>query len=107
MSKLSPLQIVKRDFNSKAALVDQLVSRLERFEDEEADAFRARLMSVSNKKLLKLNAASKRVESEFGDKEKLVDAIVSLKFTKPNADYKTRLMRHQISRLLDLHGSLS
>ena len=77
MSKLSPLQIVKRDFQSKENLVDNLVSRLERFEDEEEGAFRERLLLVSNRKLLKLHKAATKVEA-FGGKEKLVDAIVDL-----------------------------
>jgi hypothetical protein len=107
MSKLSPLQTIKRDFNSKKDLVDKLVGAVERFEDEDDAAFRSRLMSVSNKKLLRLHATSQRVASEFGTKEKLVDAIVTLKFSKSNDDFKTKLMGYRIGRLLDLHSSLA
>jgi hypothetical protein len=107
MSNLSPLQIIKRDFESKKGLVDKLVGQLERFEDEDDAAFRARLMSVSNKKLLRLHATAQRVSNDFGSKENLVDAIVTLKFSKPNNDFKTKLMGHHVGRLLDLHTSLS
>lgn len=107
MAKLSPLQIVKRDFGSKEKLVDKLAgSIIERIEGEGDDDFRQRLLSISNKKLLRLNAVSTRVSSDFGGKEGLVDAIVGMKFTKPNADYKTKLMTFKITRLVDLHDSL-
>ena len=65
MSKPSPLQRVKSEYGSKENLVDQLVSKLERFDDEGADEFKVRLMRVSNKKLLRLMSVQQRFESEF------------------------------------------
>ncbi len=104
----TPLQRVKKQFGSKEALVDQLVDQLERKDGENGDDFRMRLLSVSNKKLLRLHAINSRVVEEFRGKEGLVDRIVALKFThgKGDADYKTKLMSYQITRLLDVHDSL-
>ena len=106
MAKQSPLQIVKARFESKAKLASQLAGMLESGEDESAEAFEARLAGISNKKLLRLHAAATRLKNDFGGKEALVDAIVNLKFGKANADYKAKLMTHNLTRLLDLHGSL-
>ena len=108
MSKPTPLQRVKSTYGSKESLVDQLVDRLERFDDEGTDAFRARLMQVSNKKLLRLMDVQTRLESEFGNKETLVDRIIQFKNPKQANDqpFKTKLMGYRITRLLDLHDSL-
>lgn len=107
MAKASPLQQVKASFGGKEQLVDAIVSLgLEHREGEDAQAFRQRLLTVSNGKLLRLHARQSRLKSDFGGKESLVDAIVGMKFTKPNNDYKVKLMSQQITRLLDLHDSL-
>ncbi len=107
MAKQSPLQIVKEKFGSKEKLVEALVNTLEKNDGESAEDFQARLLSVSNKKLLRLHATQERVSSEFGNKETLVDKIVALKFDKPNADYKAKLMKYRVTRLLDLHTSFA
>ncbi len=107
MAKLSPLQVVKRDHGTKDALVDKLVDRAERYDDESGDEFRTRLRRVSNKKLLRLNAATDRLAAEFSGKDALIDAIAALKFPgKGNPDYRSSLVAHRVTRLLDLHDSL-
>jgi hypothetical protein len=52
----TPLQTVKEKFGSKEQLVSQLVSKLEAQEGESKDEFKARLLTVSNRKLLRLHA---------------------------------------------------
>ena len=52
----TPLQTVKEKFGSKEQLVSQLVSKLEALEGESKDDFKARLLTVSNRKLLRLYA---------------------------------------------------
>ncbi|MBH23137.1 MAG: hypothetical protein CMH57_01500 [Myxococcales bacterium] len=108
MSKPSPLQRVKSEYGSKENLVDQLVSKLERFDDEGADEFKVRLMRVSNKKLLRLMSVQQRFESEFGDKGTLVERIISYKNPKQANDqpFKEKLLSYRVTRLLDLHDSL-
>jgi hypothetical protein len=106
MSNLSPLQIVKRDFGSKDALVEKLVDRVERYDDESSDDFRRRLRAVSNRKLLRLNAASDRLERDFTNKEGLVAAIVGLQAKgKGDGDRGAALSTQRVTRLLDLHDS--
>ena len=109
MIKQNPIERVKREFQSKEDLVDRLVDRLERGEDETTEDFRTRLRTVSNRKLLRLWDIANRLDAEFGNKEALVDALVGLKFThgRGDADYRKKLMTHKASRLLDLHDSLS
>lgn len=108
MIKLSPLQIVKRDFESKENLVDKLVDGFDAREGESTEDFRKRLLAVSNKKLLRLFKVKNRMAEEFGgDKGKLVDAIVGFKFNgKGDNDYRTKIGGYQAARLLDLHDSL-
>lgn len=107
MSKMTPLQQLTSQHGSKAELIDKLVGKLETFEDEDGDAFRARLTKISNKKLLRLHAATTRVESEFGNKANLVDAVIKL--ARPaqinDGHYKAKLQQYQITRLLDMHDS--
>ena len=108
MAKLSPLQIVKRDHGSKDALVEKLVDRVDRYDDESNDDFRRRLRSVSNQKLLRLHAVADRVSSQFNNKEGLVAAIVGLKAPgKGDADYGTWLQGQRITKLLSIHDGLA
>jgi hypothetical protein len=107
MANLSPLQLVKRDHGSKHGLVDKLVDRAERYDDESGDEFRTRLRRVSNKKLLRLHAATERLASDFSSKEALIDAIAALKFPgKGNPDFRASITGFRVTRLLDLHDSL-
>ena len=108
MQKPTPHQRVKSEFTSKKNLVDKLAAKLERFNGEDSDDFSARLLQVSNKKLLRLWAVQSRLESEFTNKGALVDAIVLLKNPKQVKDnhYKAKLMSYRASRLLDMHDSL-
>ncbi len=105
MANIHPHQIVKGKYGSKENLVDQLTGKLERIQDETDEAFKARLLTVSNKKLLRLTTAADRVAGDFGTKDNLLDAIVGFKFSKPNADYRAKLAGYRITRLLDLHDS--
>ena len=50
----TPLQTVKEKYGSKEKLVSQLITHLKPVEGESKDEFQKRLMTVSNRKLLKL-----------------------------------------------------
>ncbi len=108
MAKATPLQQVKDQFGSKEKLVDALAGKLEAFDGEDTDAMKARLLRVSNKKLLRLLATTKRVDA-IGGKEKLVEAIIQAKNPKQAADkdFRNKLSSYRITRLVDLHDSLT
>ncbi len=105
--KKSPLAQVKEEFGSKQELVSRLKPLLERNEGESDEAFDLRINTTSNRKLLRLWATEHAVKDGFGSREKLVDAIVQLKFGKSNADFAARLGTYSKARLLDLHRALS
>jgi hypothetical protein len=106
MSK-SPLTQVREQFGSKKELATKLLPLLDRRDGETEKEFAARIQGASNKQLLRLSAVEEKVKATFGSKDALVDAIVALKFGKPNADYKSKLSTFTKAKLLDLHGSLS
>lgn len=107
--KKSPMTIVKERFGSKEELANKLIPRLDRLDaDESSEDFERRLRTASNRKLLRLWEAEERVQKEFGSRDKLIDAIMTLKFAgKPEAAYRTRLERYAKTRLLELHAQLS
>lgn len=105
--KKSPLQKVRDEFGSKEELAKRLLPLLERPEGESQEAFARRLGAASNLKLLRLWRAEHAVKERFGSKEKLVDALVTAKFGKDNADYRASLNGLTKTRLLDLHRQIA
>ncbi len=109
----SPLLTVKKQFpatrreDSKEALVEKLLPILDRDPDESEGEFKDRLMRVSNKKLLRLQAREETLRTRFNSRERLVDEIVKLKMGRDDADYRHKLQSMKTGRLLDLHRSLS
>lgn len=98
----SPLSRVKEQFGSKEQLVDALVGLpegvLER-SDTDKDAFKKRLQSAANTKLLRLHEVGKAVKDRFGSKAKLVDAILTQMNRGKDADYRTKLTQLSLSKL--------
>jgi hypothetical protein len=105
MPKLTPVQEVRQRFGSKAELAKQLLPVLERDEDVEAEDWERRVNTMSNKQLLRLMAVHELVKKRFGSKDKLVEAVVKLKFPNGNEPYAAKLSRTSTTRLLDLHGT--
>jgi len=64
------------------------------------------LAKVSNSKLLRLHAALSRAKAEFGSRDKLIGAVLSLGKRSTDEGYKSRLAAYPLPRLLDLHDSL-
>ena len=110
MSKKSPLARVKEKFESKEKLVDALVGLpgkiFDRGEDEDKDAFRTKLLAAANGKLLKLYERSQAIQSRFGSKEKLVEALLTLQNRGKDKDYRGKLGAWTIGRLYDRVTSL-
>ena len=79
--KLSPLAEVKEKFGSRDALVKLVMSKIERPEGMSDEKFEEKVRTVSNRKLLKLNAAHDDMIARFGSKEGLVDENGQVKST--------------------------
>lgn len=108
MTKPTPLQQVKTRFGSKLELAEKMMKVLDRFEDESDDEFALRVRTMSNKKLLRLHDLHEKVDSEFGGKTGLIDAIMALRHPtgKPDLQYRAKLERYNITRLFDQHTTL-
>jgi hypothetical protein len=106
MAKLSPLQRVKQEHGSKAALADKVLGLLVAPEGEESEAFAHRIKTMSNLKLLRLWAAHQTLTTKHGSAEALVAKVVAAKFPNGNADYKAKVETYSTPKLLDLARQL-
>lgn len=104
MAKKSPLQQVRDEFGSKAKLAEKVLGILEADENEDADDFKHRIETMSNRKLLRLHRAHERVQSEYGSKDALVEKIVLARFSGGNEDYQRKISGFTLPKLLDLAG---
>jgi hypothetical protein len=100
--KKTPLAQVK-ELGGKETLVDKLVDLVPRDEDEDKNEFRQRLMSMANSKLLRMHRVHNEVQSRFGNKDGLVDALVALMKRSKDNDYAEKLRGYTATRLLSLH----
>lgn len=105
--KLSPLAEVKEKFGSRDELIKVVMGKIERPAGMSDEAFDKKMHTVSNRKLLKLNAAYEDMIKRFGSKEGLVDAIMGC-VCKGKVDnvYRAKLMTLRVAQLLDLHKGL-
>jgi hypothetical protein len=105
--KTSPLQQVKGNFGEKA----KLISAVQALATEALWLDRVNgakgLGRISNSKLLKLHANLTRTKEQFGSRDKLIGAILTLGSRSKDEGYKARLSSFSVPRLLDLHDSLS
>lgn len=104
--KATPLQIVKDKFGSRADLADQLAGMVDKMHgDESKSQVKARLMGCSNPKLLRLYAVEQKVREQFGDKSKLVDAIIEARKTAgltADDSYRSKITTFSKAKLLDM-----
>lgn len=108
MAKLSPMAVVKDKFESKEALAKIVMAQVERPEGLSDAEFERKIKTLSNRKLLKLNAAHEEMMKAFGSKDALVDAIVAFACTgKVDTVYRQSLMKRRVAQLLNLHKSLA
>jgi hypothetical protein len=102
----SPFARVKSQFGDKAQLVAavQALATAELWIDRtNADKGISR---VSNGKLLRLHALLARVKGEFGTRQRLVDAILTLEGHSKDEDLRVRLNTQSLPRLVDQHDAL-
>jgi len=103
----TPVGRVKGQFESKAKLVSAVQALatpalwLDRVSADKG------LAKVSNGKLLRLHAALSRAKEQFGSRDKLIGAVLTLGKRTGDEGYKSRLAGYPLPRLLDLHDSLS
>ena len=105
--KTSPLQQVKANFGDKAKLLSAVQSLA-------TDALWLDLVNpdkglgkVSNTKLLRLHATLSRVKEQFGSRDNLIGAVLTLGKRTQDEGFKARLAGFPVPRLLDLHDSLN
>ena len=100
--RITPREIVIEKFGSKEDLAKKLAGTLDRPEGVTEVDFVRRLKRQKNTKLMRLFEISESVESKYGSKEKLVDAIAERIGHATDKDYKAHLMSLNIARLYDL-----
>ena len=86
---------------SKEALAKSIAPALARA-DEDTDAIAARLRTASNRQLLRLAAATKRIKDKWGTRETLIAAIGAAAKKGKDKDYLARLETYSLPRLLEL-----
>jgi hypothetical protein len=105
--KTSPIQQVKANFGDKAKLVSAVQALatdalwLDRVNPDKG------LAKVSNTKLLRLHAALSRAKEQFGSRDGLIGAVLTLGKRGKDDGYKARLAGFPVPRLLDLHDALN
>jgi len=105
-SKLSPAQIVKRDFGSKKELAAKVMPLIERKAEETEEEFKSRIETLSNKKLLKLFRVGTEVSEGFQTKDALAEALynrISKEGSKVDNDYLNKLKTFSMGKLLDMN----
>lgn len=99
--KSSPLAQVKERWNDKAGLIAAVKELaqgdlwIDRVDGDKG------LDCVSNKKLIHLHDVLSRAKSEFGSRDKIVDAICEAEKRTKDDGYKARLGRFSTPRLMD------
>lgn len=101
MAKETPLQAVKRLYGSKDKLIESVVG-VAKQAGEDAAEVKERLVSASNKKLLRLAEVSKQIKDDYGSKDKLADALAKALGRAKDSDYVTKLKGLSATRLLDM-----
>ncbi|MBI2395886.1 MAG: hypothetical protein HYV09_40355 [Deltaproteobacteria bacterium] len=103
----SPAQIVKDKFGDKQKLVDAV----KQFVNEDLWVGRENkdkgLARVSNAKLLRLLETFTAVQSKWGTRSKLIDAVVDAAGRAKDAGYRAGLESWPVPRLYDTYKSLT
>lgn len=105
-TKLSPMQIVKRDFGSKKDLAAKVINVVEKRYEESDEEFKARIETLSNTKLLKLYRVGQEVAEKFETKENLAKEVykkIRGEEQKVDQDYLNKLNTFSMAKLLDMH----
>lgn len=101
MAKETPLQAMKRLYGNKEKLIDSVVE-VAKGAGEDVAEVKDRLVSVSNKKLLKLATVGKSIKDKYGSRDKLVASLSSSLGKAKDKDYVEKLKGLSSARLLDM-----
>jgi len=103
----TPLQIVNEEHGGKEKLVQKILGAIETVE-EEGEEIKDRLLTASNKKLLRLMRNAESLKAKFGgSKDKLVSTVAGALGRAKDNDYVRRLSEYTPGRLLDMAGALA
>lgn len=104
MSKPTPKQQVGKQFGTRADLVTAILGIVGSDEDTKRS-----LNGTTNKKLLRIHEVATKVQSDFGGKSGLIDAIEQLQFSgrSANAGWREKMDGLTVKRLYDMHRQLS
>jgi len=102
MASKTPLQTVNEQHGGKEKLVDTLVDKLDRGDEDKAD-FRKRLLAASNSKLLRLLDVATELKERFGGKSKLVESLLGLMNRTKDKDYREKLVKLSPVRLVAMY----
>ncbi len=105
MAMKTPLQTVNEQHGGKEKLVDKLMGLIEKGE-QEAEELKARLLSASNKKLLRLLRITETIRQKYGSADKLAEAVAAALGRAKDSDYVRRLGEYSPAKLLDIASSL-
>jgi hypothetical protein len=103
--KKSPLKRVNEEFGGKDKLVEELLVLIKRPSEVTKDEMKKKLRSQSNRKLMTLMAREQAVKKTYGNRDKLIDAIVKAGMGKDKTEdkvYRKRLAKLTTGQLLDL-----
>lgn len=105
MANKSPLQTVNEAHGGKEKLVDKVMDLIEKGE-EEASELRQRLLTASNKKLLRLLRISETIRQKYGSADKLAAVVANALGRAKDNDYVKKLGEYSPARLLDMAQAL-
>ena len=106
--KKTPMQLVTEAHGDKGKLVDKIMALVDKVVgrgDETKEAHKKRLLATSSFKLMRLERTLATIEKQFGSRDKLADAYVSLVGRVKDADYRRALGSYPPGRLLDMYAS--
>ena len=107
-TKKSPLTEMKEKFKDKDALVERLLGLVELGETTKEE-MKSRLLSASNKKLLRLFEVSSEIKAKYGSTQGLAEAAARAMGKAKDKDYVgklAKLAQRTPSRVLDLVRSV-
>ncbi len=102
--KKTPFLDRKAVHDTKEKLVDVvigLLGQIGRGEDDK-DVWKARMLAVSNKKLMRLHDVAGEIKTKFGSMEKLAEAAATALGRAKDAHYRDRLAKFTPAKLLDM-----
>jgi hypothetical protein len=103
-TKKSPLQRVKDEFGDKEKLVDRLLGVIH-LGGADREAAKAKLLAVSNQKLLRMLDTASEIKSKYGSPEKLVESVAAALGKAKDRAYVEKLaamVKRSPARVLDL-----